>query len=461
MLPISCLSCYPSNSTSSGFDDIHAVPPSHGPYGYHGSVSSTAKADTAKSGPDCDRSIAIPTSVTRTRGVYDISGQECCEEDGSKYPHVRNKSSREAENRSHSGKLQDVGTTNSDGCASCSISIPPSITSRLPAGAPGSPRENGVGRNGSPVLRTREAVYACGSQSSDSDSEDDTHFHKASPQTFESSVSTPSCHTHTLSYITTSSPLEPGTYSLLRRACIRTLSCEQLPHGLTAGRLSFGDPTAGHVIAYKFRLPDPHARGCQRYYALLALAGRDYSCVPRVSTTIWSAFEWIAAGIIDAAEQVATHDKAALEDARGKRTFTPISSFLTGRALDPDGYPRCNSAATVRAKGLAELVGDEMFFAHLHGDFVGLLHALGEEHGGVRIEIAIVDGVIRGPLGGIDCGAGQDFDEDVDDGVGSQEDPTNTEPPMPISNISQRNVVHTSTPICSLPILPHRHQLAV
>lgn len=461
MLPISCLSCYPSNSISSGSDDVHAVPPSHDPHGYHGSVSSTAKADSAKSGPDYDRSIAIPTSVIRTRDYPDNSEQECREDNGSKCPRVRSKSPREAWNRNHGGKLQDVGTSNSDGCASCSISIPPSITSRLPAGAPGSPQENGVGRNGSPVLRTREAIYACGSQSSDSDSEDDTHFHKASSQSFDSSVSTPSCHTHTLSYITTSSPLEPGTYSLLRRACIRTLSCEQLPHGLTAGRLSFGDPTAGHVIAYKFRLPDPHARGCQRYYALLALAGRDYCCVPRVSTTIWSAFEWIAAGIINAAEQVAALDKAANEDARGKRTFTPISSFLTGRALDPDGYPRCNSAATVRAKGLAELVGDEMFFAHLHGDFVGLLHALGEEHGGVPIEMAIVDDLIRGPLGEIDCGAGQDLDEDVDDGGGSQEKPMDTEPPITISSISRRNVVHTSTPICPLPILPHRPQLAV
>ena len=374
---------------------------------------------------------------------------------------MRNKSCRESRNRNHGGKLLDVGTTNSDGCASCSISIPPSITSRLPAGAPGSPRENGVGRNGSPVLRTREAIYACGSQSSDSDSEDDTHFHKASSASYDSNASTPSCHTHTLSYITTSSPLEPGTYSLLRRACIRTLSCEQLPHGLTAGRLSFGDPTAGHVIAYKFRLPDPHARGCQRYYALLALAGRDYSCVPKVSTTIWSAFEWIAAGIIDAAEQVAAHDKAANEDARGKRAFTPVSSFLTGRALDPDGYPRRNSAATVRAKGLAELVGDEMFFAHLHGDFVGLLHALGQEHGGWPIETAIVDGGIRGPLGEADCAARQDFDEDVDDGGGSQGEPIPTETPIPVSNISQRSIVHTSTPLCPLPILPHRQQLAV
>lgn len=424
-------------------------------------MSSTAKAGTAKSGPNYDRSIAIPTSVTRTRGFLGNSGQEFCEEDGSESPRMSNNRSREEWNRNHGGRLLDGGTTNSDGCASCSISIPPSITSRLPAGAPGSPREDGVGRNGSPVLRTREAIYACGSQSSDSDSEDDTHYHKASSTSFDSSASIPSCHTHTLSYITTSSPLEPGTYSLLRRACIRTLSCEQLPHGLTAGRLSFGDPTAGHVIAYKFRLRDPHARGCQRYYALLALAGRDYSCVPKASTTIWSAFEWIAAGIIDAAEQVAAHAKAANEDARGKRTFTPVSSFLTGRALDPDGYPRRNSAATVRAKGLAELVGDDMFFAHLHGDFVGLLHALGQELGGIPIETAIVDGGIRSSLGEIDSGAGQDFDEDVEDGGGSQEEPMGTAPPIPVSNISQRNVVHTSMPICPLPILPHRHQLAV
>ena len=395
------------------------------------------------------------------RAFSETSGPEFGEEDHPESPNLRNKSCRELRNKYRGGKLLDVGAANSDGCASCSISIPPSIASRLPAGAPGSPQANGVGRNGSPVLRTREAIHACGSQSSDSDSEDDTHFRNTSSASYDSRASTPSCHTHTLSYITTSSPLEPGTYSLLRRACIRTLSCEQLPHGLTAGRLSFGDPTAGHVIAYKFRLPDPHARGCQRYYALLALAGRDYSCIPRVSTTIWSTFEWIAAGIIDAAEQVAAHDKAANEDARGKRTFAPVSSFLTGRALDPDGYPRRNSAATVRAKGLVELVGDEMFFAHLHGDFVGLLHALGLEHGGVPVETSIVDGGIRGPLGETDCGAGQDLDKEVDGGGGSQGEPMHTEPPIRVSNISQRSNVHTTTSLCPLPILPHRPQLAV
>ncbi|MCJ1300019.1 hypothetical protein MMC08_002813 [Hypocenomyce scalaris] len=439
---------------------MRAVPSSQGCYGYQGSVPSPAEADTANPSFIHERNIAFPTPITRLRGFSEHSGRKSCVRDCSGSRHRRNQSYGGSRTRDHGGKLPDVGITNSDGCASCSISIPPSITSRLPTGAPGSPREDGIGRNGSPVLRTREAIHACGSQSSDSDSEDDAHFHKPSPESYDSSTSTSSCHTHTLSYITASSPLEPGTYSLLRRACIRTLSCEQLPHGLTAGRLSFGDPTAGHVIAYKFRLPDPHARGCQRYYTLLALAGRDYSCIPRVSTTIWSAFEWIAAGIIDAAEQVAAHDKAANQNGRGKRTFTPVSSFLTGRALDPDGYPRRNSAATVRAKGLAELVGDEMFFAHLHGNFVALLHALGQDHGGVPVKTAIVDGGIRGLLDESECRARQDVDEadDVDD---NQEEPPHIERPIPVADISQRNIVHTSTPLCTLPIVPQRQQLAV
>ena len=75
---------------------------------------------------------------------------------------------------------------------------------------------------------------------------------------------------------------------------------------------------------------------------------------------------------------------------------TPVSSFLTGRTRDPDGYPRRNGAANMRARGLAEMVGDELFFARLHKDFVHLLQILGRQFGGIRVEAPILDGGVRG-----------------------------------------------------------------
>lgn len=281
------------------------------------------------------------------------------------------------------------------GCVSCTISIPQTVSAKLPSGAPGSPRPDGTGRNGSPILRSRWAIPAGGSQPSGGDVESEPHFPQSSPESFASGSSRSSDHTHTLTYLTTSSPVEPNTYSLLRRACIRTLSCEQLPRGLTCGPLSFGDPTAGYTIAYKFRLPDPHARGRQRYYALLALAGQDPGRSFKAMPVIWRAFERIAAGIMTITENAILKEKVVEGSKGNSKDHAPVSSFLTGRTMDPDGYPRRSGTANMRARGLAEMVGDELFFAKLHKDFVHLLQILGRQFGGMRVEDPLADGGVR------------------------------------------------------------------
>lgn len=268
------------------------------------------------------------------------------------------------------------------GCASCTMSIPEDIRSKLPSGAPGSPEPNGKSKNRSPVLRSREAVHACGSEHSDSGTDEDLSPHQSSPETWASDTSMPSCHTHTLEFVTTSKPMKPNTYSILRRASIRTLSCEQLPRGLTAGRLFFGDPVAGYVIAYKFRLTDAYARGRQRHYALLALAGYDPGRAFKATSTIWRSFERIATSIINNNEKAQRNEQPPTND---KQKAAPISSFLTQRTMDPDGFPR-RGGATMRPRGLAEMVGNDLFFAELHRSFVALLQGLGRQLGGLAVE---------------------------------------------------------------------------
>ncbi|KAG7006118.1 hypothetical protein G7Y79_00016g041030 [Physcia stellaris] len=121
--------------------------------------------------------------------------------------------------------------------------------------------------------------------------EEEMTSQRGSPGSFAADTAPSSCHSHTLEFVTTSKPMKPNTYSLLRRASIRTLSCEQLPRGLTAGRIFFEDPAVGYTIAYKFQLVDPYARGHQRHYALLALAGHDPGRAFKATTIVWRAFE--------------------------------------------------------------------------------------------------------------------------------------------------------------------------
>lgn len=265
------------------------------------------------------------------------------------------------------------------GCVSCSISLPEDTISQLPAWAPGSPRKDGIGRNGSPVMRTTEKVFAHWNQQLVPEVESEDKSQQSTPEFFASDTSMAACHPHELIYRTTCSPIEPNTYSILRRATIRTLSCEQLPRGLTSGALSFAHPIDGYTVAYKFRLPDPYARGCQRHYALIALVGQDPTRTHRVTAIIWRAFRRIAAGIIARTENVILHAKVEENVRSGRKPLIPGSSFLTSRTLDPDGYPRRNGGSNMRARGLAEMVGDELIFALIHGEFTYLLQNLGRQ----------------------------------------------------------------------------------
>jgi hypothetical protein len=343
-----------------------------------------------------------------------------------------------------------------DSCNNCTFLVPKNMSSQLPEGAPGSPTKDGKGRHGSPILRTTQAVVAhvpdddeglpythsaeeedarngtdISQHQQDSSDEDDIidpllesspSAHTNSTESTRSYSSHGGSHTHHLQYVTTRQPSSPSAYSLLRRSCIRTLSCESLPRGSQSGPLYFGDPVAGYTIAYIFRLPDPRARGRRRMYALLALGGKDSWRVSTAMVMITKAFENIAGQIVAMADLVLGKESAASaashsprpstsgivtplstslpspvrtgsptspEQERAKSAttspivssrsqFSDVSSFLSARKVDPDGYPRV-SRDVMRAKGLAEIVGNDNFFVELHARFCVILAALVKE----------------------------------------------------------------------------------
>lgn len=293
-----------------------------------------------------------------------------------------------AQSTSPQGRANRAGGADGDSCASCSLSLPEDVSKQLPPGAPGGrdAKEN----KGSPILRSREIVYSCGNSHSDMDDDTfDRHTHASSPDSLQSSVaSDASCHTHIFTYLSLRGPPNPADYALLRRSSIRTLSCELLPRGLSSGPICFGDSVAGYTIAYIFRLPDPMARGKRRSYALVALAGKDAGRAFRACPVIWRAFGRIASSIVNAAEQFQEEEKQREEQNEvasnpNGRQYTPVSSFLTGRVMDPAGIPR--RLGTIRARNLAEIVGNEYIFTELHAHFVALLQQLGSMFGGVPI----------------------------------------------------------------------------
>ncbi|KAJ5487027.1 hypothetical protein N7530_001327 [Penicillium desertorum] len=247
------------------------------------------------------------------------------------------------------------GGANGDTCASCSLSLPENVSKQLPPGAPGS--RDAKGNSTSPVLRSRELVYSCGNNHTELDDETDYHTHASPPDSLRSAsvASDSSCHTHIHTYLSQRGPPNPADYALLRRSSIRTLSY-------------------------------PMARGKRRSYALVALAGRDAGRAFRACPIIWRAFGRIATSIVHAAERFQEDEKTRDEQnnpgRQPGRQYPPVSSFLTGRGMDPAGR---RAAGQIRARNLAEIVGNEYIFTELHAHFVALLQQLGAVFGGIPL----------------------------------------------------------------------------
>ncbi|KAA8647214.1 folliculin domain-containing protein [Aspergillus tanneri] len=358
VLPFSCSQCYPDQSDISPYDT---------PATSHDTVSSHGlRKDFSPAKPSEIPSVGTTRSPKIEDHPYFLKSQP---------------SATEAPQ-----KLNRIGGAEGDTCASCSLTLPENVSRKLPA-PPGAVKSDGKGTNSTPVLRSREVVYSCGNSHADlSDSTHELHTHASLPDSLHSSsvASDASCHTHILTYLSLRGPPNPADYALLRRSSIRTLSCELLPRGLSSGPLCFGDSNTGYTVAYIFRLPDPMARGKRRSYALVALAGKDGRKAFRASPVIWRAFGSIATGIVNSAESFQEEEKRREEQNSGpnRGPYTPVSSFLTGRTADPDGLRR---PGPVRARNLAEIVGNQYVFAEIHAHFVALLQQLGSMFGAAPI----------------------------------------------------------------------------
>ena len=147
-------------------------------------------------------------------------------------------------------------------------------------------------------------------------------------------------HEHMLTYTSTHRPLSKEVFSLLRNAVVRTLSGEQLPKGLTSGRLFFGSKADGYCIAFTFRLPDRFARGGKRGYALIALAGKDSPLLSHVVSKIWMRFEMIAEWLTQKVEFEASLSDPAPAPGLASASYTYLPSpnvveFLPERPKPP------------------------------------------------------------------------------------------------------------------------------
>lgn len=379
VLPLECAQClpaspplHPSSSSTSLATQIHES-------NHAGQISTPPSLHNA------DTAMSLPTNFSAASTTVDSAPESPTIE--------RHEHFTSSNNLTDQAKRFKLSGVQGDTCASCSLVVPEDITRKLPHGAPGSLKADGKSKNGSPVLRSREVV--CLGSGDHSAPNEEPRF-SSSPNSSDGSEGASSlrscgslfstCHDHLLTYLTSRNPDDPDNFSALRASVIRTLSRELLPAGMSDGPFCFGDSASGYTIAYVFRLPDPKARGRRRLYAFVALAGNDASRAFRACPLVWEAFSKMAKAIEAAATEAQEEQKRKDEqepEAGKARNYTPVSSFLALRAVDPDGNPR--KAGHIAARSLADIVGNDRIFSEIHSNFVSLLHHLGALYGGLPL----------------------------------------------------------------------------
>lgn len=217
----------------------------------------------------------------------------------------------------------------------------------------------------------------------------------------------PESHTHTLNFLSQRYPTSESQHSILKRACIRTFSCEATYHSSpspdTASALLFGDAQAGYTIAHIFKLQDERARGGLRTYALLCVGSKDLDKMMRVFTSVTRCFRNMIERITALSDSEAAKRASSRLGADGRPLplVSPVSPAppsvwhqhhrdLSGATGTRSGYAspisgfasrsRRVSASMVHlgqqqqrrtaAVPLTEMLGREKFFVQMHAEFV-------------------------------------------------------------------------------------------
>lgn len=132
-------------------------------------------------------------------------------------------------------------------------------------------------------------------------------------------------------YVSTQFPVDPTVASIVRSACMRSLSCEVLPG--REGPVYFGDDVNGHVISYAFFIKDHSARGYQVKYSFLVISW-DQIFLMNLWPFIVKNFECMASRLQRAGSRVyedkmAAAGRSMTPPSRGSRTPPRVSLATT------------------------------------------------------------------------------------------------------------------------------------
>ncbi|GAM25108.1 hypothetical protein SAMD00019534_082830 [Acytostelium subglobosum LB1] len=153
-----------------------------------------------------------------------------------------------------------------------------------------------------------------------------------------------------LYYVSTHQPSNTS-YSQIRTACVRSLSCELVPGREGPVYISSND---GYFLSYMFKVNDIRARGSARWYGFLFLLGESSSLV--------NYFSWIVSCFRSMANEMKERSNVVFKREQSTQSSSQALSNLMRRGL-----------RSVPLRPLTELMEDPNFFHRLHSSFSSIL----------------------------------------------------------------------------------------
>ncbi|NWT89274.1 FLCN protein, partial [Lanius ludovicianus] len=163
-----------------------------------------------------------------------------------------------------------------------------------------------------------------------------------------------------IKYVSHQHPNHPQLFSIVRQACVRSLSCEVCPG--REGPIFFGDEQHGFVFSHTFFIKDSLARGFQRWYSIITIMMDRIYLI-----NSWPFLLGKIRGIIDELQS------KALKVFEAEQFGCPQRAQRMNTAFTPFLHQRNGNAA----RSLTSLTNDENLWACLHTSFAWLLKACG------------------------------------------------------------------------------------
>ncbi|NXY50445.1 FLCN protein, partial [Ceuthmochares aereus] len=155
-----------------------------------------------------------------------------------------------------------------------------------------------------------------------------------------------------IKYVSHQHPNHPQLFSIVRQACVRSLSCEVCPG--REGPIFFGDEQHGFVFSHTFFIKDSLARGFQRWYSIITIMMDRIYLI-----NSWPFLLGKIRGIIDELQG------KALKVFEAEQYGCPQRAQRMNTAFTPFLHQRNGNAA----RSLTSLTNDENLWACLHTSF--------------------------------------------------------------------------------------------